>query len=158
MASRKKIAWIVVSVLGAGILAGCGAAATQSSSPAPSAPAATSQAPRTHEQQVREDLLAWRDAGGYEAMQAVADDMTSVSDSPTAAELSQLKADIAKARAKPIPASTDTGGYYVKFLDHVTNFVSAYQGDDVFTALDEAGSALEDAQSLSDEVNAVTAT
>jgi hypothetical protein len=148
MNAKRTFAAIAAALAFGGIAAGCGSTAqTISGQKAPAA----SHAPATHS--VRDDMLAWRDAGGMKAMEKVVSDMNVMGDpsAMTSQQITQLNADIDAAKAKPIPASADPGGYYNIFLGHMETALTAIQNNDPISAMVEAEGALTTMQNLSDE-------
>jgi hypothetical protein len=149
---RKTISAVAAVLAFGGIAAGCGSAAQ--SVTGQKAPV-TSQAPKSHADQVRSDLLAWKAAGGMSAMEKVVNDLQGMDDpsAMTAQQIAQVNADIDAAKAKPFPASADPGAYYTAFLSHMETALTSLQNNDPISAMVEAEGALTTMQHLSDEIH-----
>jgi hypothetical protein len=154
---------IVVAAFGA--MAGCGSASSGPPAPRqpPSSQAPASQIPSTPAPASQgtsspaSDLNAWVAAGGATALAKFSADASALPAAPANAQLDQLAADIAAARAIPMPRSVDPAGAYDRALTDMSECVSACKSGDFASGARSASAVEKEISTLNAEMTAASA-
>jgi hypothetical protein len=138
-------AGVLAAAIGVAVT-GCGSSTSTNSNPAYT---------QTQQPDVRAEMLAWMNSGGYHAFTNIVDhakavDLANPSAAGTLARLTSAST------GHPVPAIVDRAGAYARTMEHLANVGSAAKAGDLASATSQMAGYTQDMSTLIDEVNTAT--